>query len=197
MYTIILAIFFISFSLISCKQQKTQEVPEYAIQSDVPVKKLKTEKPITRLNAKSESLVKDWQEYQKYDELISQYQEISMSDALLNSMELLDLAKQLKDSIRVDKLNIPAVKIRLNVVLNESMRLADMSTIPTISPAEVLAENNNIINAFSALNLKINNMNSKERINSMINDFIEDYTKMNDSNSNQKNKPSEAIEDTN
>jgi len=42
---------------------------------------------------------------------------------------------------------------------SETLRLADMSSIPTISQESVEQENNNMIEAFSALNLKLNNMN--------------------------------------
>jgi len=106
-----------------------------------------------------------------------------MSEALLNSVELSELALQLKDSVRVEKLNIPEVKIRLNVLYSETLRLADMSTIPTITEELVAEENNNVINAFSALNLKINNMNSREKINEELSEFIDEVLeeKKNDS----------------
>lgn len=97
-----------------------------------------------------------------------------MTEALLNSVELSELALQLKDSVRVEKLNIPEVKIRLNVLYSETLRLADMSTIPTITEDLVAEENNNIINAFSALNLKINNMNLQEEINEELSEFIDE-----------------------
>ena len=97
-----------------------------------------------------------------------------MNEALLNSVELSVLAQQLRDSIRVEKLNIPEVKIRLNVLYTETLRLADMSTIPTITEQLVAKENNNIIEAFSALNLKINNMSSQDQLNSEISKFVDE-----------------------
>jgi len=159
--------------LISCKNKENSE------QDETPVKEerlitIKSDKPIIALNAKAKELVTTWPEYQNFEDLINQYQEITVSEALLNSVELSVLAKQLKDSIRVEKLNIPEVKIRLNVLYSETLRLADMSSIPTITEESVKQENNNMINAFSALNLKINNMNLQDELNSEISKFVDE-----------------------
>ncbi len=166
----------------ACKNKEKKAEEEKApvlIESSV----IKSEKPITRLNSQSEELIGTWPEYQKFDELVSQYNEISMSDALLNSQELSELAKQLRDSIRVEKLNIPEVKIRLNVLYSETLRLADMSTIPTITEDLVTVENNNVINAYSALNLKINNMNTQDQLNEEISKFVDELVEESKSDS--------------
>jgi len=157
----------------NCRKEDQQEVPQYVTDpSQLPT--LKTDRPITKLDPSAVELVKDWPEYQKLSQLIEPYQEITLSDAKLNSAELSELAKQLKDSIRVKKLNVPSVRIRLNVLHNEALRLADMATIPTIGQQEVLDENNNLINAFSALNSKINNMQRQEMLNRELGDLIEE-----------------------
>ncbi|MCK5637406.1 MAG: hypothetical protein KAH67_01765 [Flavobacteriaceae bacterium] len=140
----------------------------------------KTNNVIAKLSIKAKDIVKDWQEYQNFDEFINQYQTISTNDALLNAKELSDFAQQLKDSIRIEKLNISSVKIRLNVLHNESLRLADMSTIDHIKEQEVNQETENILNAFSALNLKINNIISQENLNSEIEDFIDEVKNLPD-----------------
>ena len=163
----------LAFCLSACKN-KEQKAEEENDSSPLESSMIKSEKPITRLNSKSEDLIATWPEYQKFDELITQYQEISMNEALLNSVELSALAKELRDSIRVEKLNIPEVKIRLNVLYSETLRLADMSTIPTITEALVAQENNNVIDAYSALNLKINNMSSQDQLNEEISKFVDE-----------------------
>lgn len=159
--------------LIACKnkEQKSAEEIDALMQEN---KTIKSESPIAKLNSNSEELVASWPEYQKFDELIHQYQEISMSEALLNSVELSELAKQLKDSVRVEKLDIPEVKIRLNVLYSEALRLADMSKIPTITEDLVSTENNKVIEAYSALNLKINNMSTQEKLNEDISKFVDE-----------------------
>jgi hypothetical protein len=159
--------------LTSCKNKEKVEQDAAAINEEI-LSTIKSDKPITNLNNKAKDLVKTWPEYQNFNDLINQYQEITVSEALLNSVELSELAKQLRDSIRVDKLNIPEVKIRLNVLYSETLRLADMSSIPTISQESVEQENNNMVDAFSALNLKINNMNLQDELNSEISKFIDE-----------------------
>ena len=136
--------------------------------------------PIVKLTSKAKILVENWDEYQNMDELLKQYQSISASLALLNAKELSVLARQLKDSIRVEKLKIPSVKIRLNVLHNETLRLADMETIPSITEAEVSEENKNILNAYSAINLKINNVVNQENLNEEVSSFVDEVLKLGD-----------------
>ena len=123
------------------------------------------------LSPESEKLVAPWPEYNALTELIVQYRVISKADALLNSDDLEELARQLKDSIRVEKLDIPSVRMRLNVLHNEAKRLEDMSTIPTITDEEVLYENDNLLDAYAALNIKINDLSRQERINKELEEF--------------------------
>lgn len=163
----------LSLILISCKNKEKSEQDKASFNKE-RLNTIKSDKPIIPLNTKAKDLVKTWAEYQNFEELINQYQEITVSEALLNSVELSVLAQQLKDSIRVEKLNIPEVKIRLNVLYSETLRLADMSSIPTITEESVERENNNMIDAFSALNLKINNMNLQEELNSEISKFVDE-----------------------
>ena len=166
--------FFILILIFTSCTDKEQKAEEENAASSVSNSMLKSEKPIIRLNSKSQELIATWPEYQKFDDLINQYQEISMSEALLNSVELSELARQLRDSIRIEKLDIPEVKIRLNVLYSETLRLADMSTIPTITETLVAEENKNVIEAYSALNLKINNMNSQDELNDEISKFVDE-----------------------
>jgi len=173
MYKIFVTYLMLSLLLLACKNKGQQKDSETNGKT-TEISMIKSERPITRLNSKSQELIATWPEYLKFDELITQYQEISMSEALLNSVELSELAQQLKDSIRVEKLNIPEVKIRLNVLHSETKRMADMSTIPSITANLVQIENNNMIEAYSALNLKINNMNAQEELNEEIGKFVDE-----------------------
>ncbi len=170
---IFIAILALTLFISACKN-KEQKAKEVNDSSPVKNSLIKSEKPITKLNPASKEMVATWPEYQKFDELISQYQEISMNEALLNSIELSELARQLKDSVRIEKLDIPEVKIRLNVLYSETLRLADMSTIPTITEALVAQENNNVIDAYSALNIKINNMTAQDELNEEISTFVDE-----------------------
>ncbi len=170
---IFIAFLALTLFISACKNEE-QKAKEENDSSPVKNSLIKSEKPITKLNPASKEMVATWPEYQKFDELISQYQETSMNEALLNSIELSELARQLKDSVRIEKLDIPEVKIRLNVLYSETLRLADMSTIPTITEALVAQENNNVIDAYSALNIKINNMTAQDELNEEISTFVDE-----------------------
>ncbi len=171
--------FVLSITILSCNKtisKKKQEILRDSLISNTS----KMNHPIANLNSKAKTLVADWDEYQNMDELLKQYQNISANLALLNAKELSVLARQLKDSIRIEKLKIPSVKIRLNVLHNETLRLADMETIPSITESEVYEENNNIINAYSALNLKINNIVNQENLNEEVSSFVDEVLKLGD-----------------
>ena len=169
----------IIISLLSCNKsisKKNREIVRDSLISNTS----KLNHPIVKLSNKAKILVTTWDEYQNMDELIKQYQNISASLALLNAKELSVLARQLKDSIHIEKLNIPSVKIRLHVLHNETLRLADMETIPSITESEVSEENENILNAYSALNLKINNIVSQENLNEQVSSFVDEVLKLGD-----------------
>ena len=116
------------------------------------------------LNTGARKLIEDWPEYKTIDELINDYYNITLDDALLKAKDLSNYSQQLRDSIRIDILERSDVKIRLNVLYNVSLRLADMETIKTIKPEEVKTEVTNMINAFSAVNSKINNILAQQKI---------------------------------
>jgi hypothetical protein len=175
-------LFFILFItiLFSCKKHNIDQESATIIDT-TRTHIFKVNKRIIELNTKANNMVKDWIEYQKIDEFIQQYYHISIDDAMLNAKELSKLSQQLKDSIRVEKLDIPSVKIRLNVLNNEILRLADMATITNISSSDIKKESENILDAYFALNSKINNLISQENLNSDVNKFIEEITSNKDS----------------
>ena len=161
----------------SCKKD-TGKTASVVLVDSAKVKTIIVNKKNVLLNGKAKVLVANWAEYQNFDEFIQQFHDISVENALLNAEELSVLSQQLKDSIRIEKLNVPAVRVRLNVLHNEAMRLADMSTISTIKPAEVEAENDDVLNAFAAVNVKINNMLNREKLNSEVSDFLDEIETM-------------------
>ena len=173
---IFLVLLIIVFSCDKAVSKRNIEVARDSLVSNT----LKVNYPVAKLNSKAKKLVENWDEYQNIEELLKQYQHITTNMALLNAKELSVLSKQLKDSIRIEQLKIPAVKIRLNVLHNETLRLADMETIPSITESEVIEENNNILDAYSALNLKINNIVNQENLNQELNSFVDEVLNLND-----------------
>ncbi|WP_129368067.1 hypothetical protein [Lutibacter sp. HS1-25] len=98
----------------------------------------------------------NWKEYKDVDDFILTYYNISIFEALNNASELESLVKLMKDSIRIASLNQPSVIVRFNVLHNETLRLEDMATIPSISDEAVSKEVTQILALYSAVNSKIN-----------------------------------------
>ncbi len=169
-------------SLLSCNRTTSKKEIE-VVQDTIKTSKIKAVYTEIKLNSKAKKAVENWIEYQKIDEFIVQFHNISLTDAIFNANELAELSQQLKDSIRVEKFKTSSVKIRLNVLHNETLRLSDLATIPKISELEIQKENENILNAYSALNLKINNIIRQENLNNELDEFIEQVS--NSTNTNQ------------
>ncbi len=110
----------------------------------------------------------NWKEYQLVDELLLKYYSITTFEALSNADELSRLVKMMKDSIKIEKLKTTNIIARINVLENETLRLADMATIPSISKEEVKEEVNNIVALYSAFNSKINTIYQSERIQNLL-----------------------------
>lgn len=162
LYSFLILILFFNFSC-----TKTKNVEEVATASDTLV--VDTTDRI--INNSSETLIpeakqtlEDWKEYKKLDQFMLKYYNVSNFEALNNAKELSELVQHLKDSIRIDKLKTPNVVARFNVLHNETLRLADMATIPSISKAEVEEEVKKIIDLFSAVNSKINTIYKAETL---------------------------------
>lgn len=175
-------LFFILFVVLffSCKKATTTD-EILTVNDSIQTNSIVPKSSLVPLTRESQLEVENWEEYQKLNDFLAQYKNITMRDALFNAKDLANLAQQLKDSIRIEKFKIPSVKIRLNVLHNETLRLADMAEIKTISEQEVIEENENILNAFSALNLKINNLISQENLNSDVDEFIQEILQNPDS----------------
>lgn len=177
----ILCLFLLFFMLLFSCNRKDAKIQLANKLDSIQSNKIVLTHQIIDLNNKAKADVAPWDEYQKFNDFIQQYKNISYSDALFNAKELAVLSQQLKDSIRVEKFQNPAVKIRLNVINTISLRLADIATIPNISEDKIQTESDNLIQAFSALNLKINNMLSQEDLNSEVKSFIQEVKKIDSS----------------
>jgi len=146
------------------QEKKSDTIQKYVLKFD------------EKLTPKGKTLVEEWGEYQRFNKFLEDNQVYIPEESLLNAKELAKLAQELKDSIRIEKLQTPAVKIRLNVINNEALRLEDMSEISVITDEEVRKEYNKIYEAFSALNSKINNNLNQEKLNEELKDFIDEVS---------------------
>lgn len=108
--------------------------------------------------------LKDWQEFEEVDDFIINYYNISVSDALSLSSELNDLVTLMKDSVRVEKINVPTISARLNVLQNETLRLRDMSNISSITSEEVTQEVQTILEVYGSFLSKVNTIYRAEQL---------------------------------
>jgi hypothetical protein len=167
-------IFFIILLSFSCKKNKSEEDTFLSEKVQDTIMKNYTLIITENLLPQARELTKDWKEYQKVDEFLKNNQKTNAEETLFNAEELARLTQELKDSIRLEIFQTPDYKIRLNVINNEALRLKDMSTIPNLSANEVLSEYQKVFEAFNALNSKLNNNVSKEKINKELKDFIDE-----------------------
>ena len=123
------------------------------------------------LNADAKKLINPWQEYHSIETVIGEYYNILPDEALLKAKNLSNLTQQLRDSIRIKRFNQPDIKIRLNILNNTALRLADMENIPEIENDEIKTEVRNLINAFSSINSKVNNIVNKENLENQLSGF--------------------------
>ncbi len=127
-----------------------------------------------KLTPKSKIFMQDWGEYQRFSKFLNENKIYTPEESLLNAEELAKLAQELKDSIRIEELQTPSIKIRLNIIHNEALRIEDMSKISIITEEEIHKEYTKIYEAFSALNSKINNNLTQKELNEQLKDFIDE-----------------------
>lgn len=125
------------------------------------------------LKPSADSIARNWDAYMKVAEFLKINGAISNEETLYNAKDLVKLTESLKDSIPLENLNNPAMKIRINVLHNEALRLQDMADIKVITDKEILEERQKIYDAFSAINYKLNNLTDQAKINDQLKDFID------------------------
>ncbi len=169
---------FIYFTLlllivISCKKNEITEGENDSVAMDsIEIQDLTKIRGVgVTLTSDARKKVENWKEYAQLDLFLEKFYSISPNEALNLSQELTTSTKQLKDSISIERFKQPDVSIRINVLHNATLRLADMSSIPKINPLEVQDETQNILDAFSALNSKINNLTKQEKIEAELKEF--------------------------
>lgn len=152
----------------SCKKNiDAQEVSENADSLKLDENRIENRIGET-LIPEAKQVLDNWKEYQDVDELMLKYYSITNLEALSDAKELSEMVKRMKDSIKIENLKKPNIIARINVLENETLRLADMATIPSISKEEVKEEVNNILAIYSAMNSKINTIYQSETLQNML-----------------------------
>jgi len=167
-FSFILSIFMFSGCSYQNKSNKNK-VPNKTTQTTTS-KIIKTDLT-TNLTPYAQKKIKNWEAYHLFKELLNRYKNTSESEALSNSKELANIALKLKDSIPIESLKTPNVKTRFAVLYNETLRLNVLADRIHLQPNEVKNNIQDIFDAFSASNAKINNIYSQKRLEQHINDL--------------------------
>lgn len=159
-----LSFFFLLIVIYSCQKKDLLKNKDALLDSIKIENKIGIRNIGETLLPASKKKIKNWKEYQQLDDLLNNFYSISPTEALNLSKELSTATQQLKDSINIERFKEPDISIRINVLNNYALRLNDMSSISAIGPTEVNQEIQNILDAFSALNAKINNISKQEKL---------------------------------
>lgn len=165
--------FLILFSIVSCdkKQDKTNQEQDVKTLFSV-VNEFSSVKKVKTIYSND---IEDWEELKTVDNFLERFQKVSPKEVLSNALELEGLVKSLNDSVKPPLFDNPSFKSRINIFYNETLRLSDMTNIPSIRADEVNLQTEKIIDAFSAVNSKVNSILSKKRFEDAIHidvDFI-------------------------
>ena len=146
-------ILLIACLVFACKSEAKKEAQKISI----AVNQELMSSPIKeQLSTTSKEFLKDWGQFHNVATEMERYTSITKSQALENAKDLSLLIKKTSDSIKVEVLERPDIRIRLNVLYNHSLRLSDMSTISSITDEEVSHEVESMLLAYSSINEKIN-----------------------------------------
>ena len=150
----------IVFCVVACKPSPQEEAEEAPIaeEQDITVNSIGEQ-----LTADAKLSLRDWHGFQLVEKKIEVYTTITSGQALENAKDLSVLVRKIRDSIKVEVLDRPDFKTRLNVLYGHSLRLDDMSTILSISEEEVNEQVTKLLDAFSSVNNKVNAIYKEEK----------------------------------
>lgn len=150
----------------SCKKKIVKQEDNSGVKSEFSIpKKFKKNIPVKGV-FKTE--VETWKELNNLDVFFKRFEDISINEALSSATDLSELVTSLKDSVIPNKFDKASFKARVNVFHNETLRLADLSTIEDVTINEVNLQIEKVITSYSALNTKINSILEQEKLESLI-----------------------------
>jgi len=163
---------FLSLFLFSCVNNKKET---FKTTQEKPKRSVVTQHiGLKNVSPDFKNKIENWQDLQTVTLFIKKFENVSPNEALINALELRDLVASLKDNAIPEFCDIPSFHARINVLHNETLRLADLTLIPAITSQEVNLQVNKTIAAFSSVNSKINTIYSKKRFEDAI-DIKIDY----------------------
>ena len=140
----------------SCDKKKVAVVQKQEIKSLLSV--VKNYNVAEKVNPLFIKDIEDWEELKAVDNFLSRFKKASPNEILSNALELKELVQSLKDGIKPPLFENASFNTRVNILQNETLRLSDMTFIPAIKAEEVTMQTDKIMNAFSAVNSKVNSI---------------------------------------
>lgn len=166
--------FFIAF--LSCSPKKENQNTSQSINIEKPLSIFDIKE---KVHPKFEPILSKWKEYEAFEDFLTlTFQNVSKDQILSNSEELNKLSKHLRDSVLPEKINDLSLQARTNLLYSETLRLYDMSTIPSILDSEVKGQTEKVFNAFSSLNAKINAMLEQQELERLYGDSVDYFLKL-------------------
>lgn len=156
---------FILLLFTSCKKTPSERQNQILEKDAMLVSHTYTFKEIIPSYAKE---IEQWQEYFVLKDFLEQLKIITPKEALDNALELKSLTKNAKDSIPIGPLKTPTFNARINVFQNEVLKLVDLTYINTKSANNTKQQMATIFQTFSNMNLKINTIFDKQKINNTV-----------------------------
>jgi len=162
----------VSVFLFSCGNKKADRIKKTEGKPKLSI--VKQHGTYEKVNAIFEKEVSNWQELNTVHFFIQKFDKVSPNEALSNALELRDLVAILKDSVTPNIFDIPSFQARVNILHNETLRLADLTRIPAITSEDINLQVDKTIAAFSSVNSKINTILSKKQFEDVV-DIKIDY----------------------
>lgn len=156
---------FVFLLITSCKKTPSERQNQILEKDAMLVSHTYTFKEIIPSYAKE---IIEWQEYFVLEDFLEQLKNTTPKEGLDNALELKTLTKKAKDSLPIGPLKTPSFKARINVFQNEVLKLVDLTYLSTKSAKNTKQQMATIFQTFSNMNLKINAIYDKQKINNTV-----------------------------
>lgn len=168
----ILTFSIVTILLFSCQEKEKQTDNHLKSKDSLKISlKNQTFRTKVTLTNDGKKYIKDWEYYFNVKDYLNNYKDTDYKASLFYAQQLLVLTKQLKDSLKIKKINNASFRSRINTIYSISLRLADMDSIPAITKKEVITETSNLFNAFDGITIKINSLARKEKLEDDLKEF--------------------------
>ena len=160
LYFLICGVFF------GCVNSSEEKIKEVEMKPQLSV--VQQHKPAENVLPAFYQEIENWEELKAVHTFLKRFEKASANEVLSNALELKELVRSLKDSVVPKTFNKPSFIARINVLHNETLRLADLTFIPSVRTTEINQQIDKTIASFSAVNSKINTILSKKKFEDAI-----------------------------